>query len=362
MLRRSWTLERVDLARADWLPSEIGRPAWLHSVLVRGRRRLAESAFRELKQVSLAEYSVCACLSELRSLVLSQPADWFIAHTQSALPAAAAAATKWNAKLGFDCEDLLSETGDRFSEANRLIEHRYLRHCDYVTATSHAMARQLSSMYHIPLPTVLYNVFPIAQADGMLPPAQRPAHTRLRLYWVGQTIGLDRGLQDAFEACAGLAGQVEIHLRGQISTAHKRALLVAGERFGVAAGLYFHPRIHPDELIRSMADYDVGLALETPENRNYNLTVTNKLFSYMLAGLAIAATDTPGQREIMSQAPGAGILYPASDARALRTHLNLWLNDGLWMTRAKQIAWEAARTRFCWDIEQKTFLQILERP
>ena len=62
-----------------------------------------------------------------------------------------------------------------------------------------------------------------------------------------------------------------------------------------------------------MEAFDVGLALERPENANYSRTVTNKLFSYLLAGLAVAASDTPGQRQVMSQVPNAGI--PVSGRR-----------------------------------------------
>ena len=360
LARRSWRLQRVDHPRADWLPSDT-RSERLRSVLVRGRRRLAEAAFHSFKSATLAEYSVCASFSELRRLACAQPADWFIAHTQPALPAAAAAARRWNAHLGFDCEDLLAETGDRFSEANRLIEQRYLRQCDYITATSNVMAEHLASTRNIPPPVVLYNVFPLSLAEGMQPPRERPAHSKLRLHWVSQTIGPDRGLEDAFEACASLAGQVEIHLRGRASEHQTIEMTALAERWGVAPCLKFHPLIDHDELIRSMAEYDVGLALERPQNRNYNLTVTNKIFSYMLAGLAVAATDTPGQREVMNQAPGAGFLYPAGDARSLRAMLEIWLKDRARLRQAQAAAWDAARSRFCWEIEQKSFLERFHR-
>jgi glycosyltransferase involved in cell wall biosynthesis len=362
LARRSWRLLRVDYPRADWIPSDVFGPQWLSSVLVRGRRRLAEEAFHYIKRAGLAEYSVCASRTELEKLASSEPADWFIAHTQPALPAAAAAARKWKANLGFDCEDLLAETGDKFCEANRLIEQKYLRHCDYVTATSNAMAEYLTHGYNIPRPVVLYNVFPLSLSEGIVPPAQRKAHSKLRLYWVSQTIGPDRGIQDAFQACAGLADQIEIHLRGRVSEQHKRELTASAERWGVLGCVTFHRVIDRDELFRSMAEYDVGLALERPHNRNYNLTVTNKIFSYMLAGLAVVATDTVGQCEVMSQSPGAGYLYPAGDVEGLRATLEAWLKDREGLRHAQCAAWEAARARFCWEIEQASLVQQIERP
>jgi glycosyltransferase involved in cell wall biosynthesis len=331
-------------------------------VLVRERRRLAEETFRYVKSAGLAEYGICASSSELERLACSKHADWFIAHTQPALAAAVAAARKWKAKLGFDCEDLLAETGDEFCEANNLVEQKYLRQCDYITAASNAMAEHLCNAYDVPRPLVLYNVFPLSLAEGIVPPGQRTAHSKLRLHWVGQTIGPDRGLQDAFQACAGLADQIEIHLRGRVSEQHKREMTASAERWGVLGCVTFHPVIDRDELFRSMAEYDVGLALERPQNRNYNLTVTNKIFSYMLAGLAVVATDTAGQREVMSQAPGAGFLYSARDVEHLQAMLEAWLKDRARLRQAQCAAWEAARARFCWDIEQASLVQQIERP
>jgi glycosyltransferase involved in cell wall biosynthesis len=359
MASRSWRLQRVDSPRADWRLSEPNLLERLRSVLIRGRRRLAEEAFHYTKTTSLAEYSVCTCYPELRQLAVAEHADWFIAHTQPALPASAAAARRWHAKLGFDCEDLLAEAGDKFCAANYLIEQKYLRRCDYITVTSNAMADHLANTSNIPPPIVLYNVFPLSLAEGILPPALRPPHPKLRLHWVSQTIGPDRGLEDAFEACAGLAGQVEIHLRGQASEQRRREMTALAERWGVAEYVNFHPVVDRDELFRAMGEYDVGLALERPQNRNYSLTVTNKLFSYMLAGLALVATDIPGQREVMNQAPGAGFLYPAGDARSLRASLETWLKDRARLRQAQSAAWDAARTRFCWDIEQAKFVQML---
>ncbi len=105
----------------------------------------------------------------------------------------------------------------------------------------------------------------------------------------------------------------------------------------------------------------MGLALERPEHRNYSLTVTNKVFTYMLAGLAILATDTPGQREVLSQVPEAGALYPAGEANILRSTLEEWIKDRGRLRRSQQASWQAARARFCWDLEQKKLIDLLDR-
>lgn len=352
LCRRNWRLERIDL-HPDVL---MKRP---HSLWMRARRRLASSAFDRLKWTKLAEYSSCTSLPELTKLAAAEPADWIIAHTQPVLPAAAAAAKYWKTRLGFDCEDLLSETGEDSCEAIRVIEHRYLPECQYVSVTSSSMAAYMVRTYGIARPTVLYNVFPLSLAKCLMRPLAKPPHLPLRLHWVSQTVGIDRGLHDILEACASLGEKVELHLRGQVSEERKSVILNFAERCGVTKSIKFHPLIEHDELVKSMGQYDVGLALERPNRGNQSITVSNKLFSYMLAGLAIAATDTPGQREILDQVPTVGFLYPAGNSTVLAQKLGNLINNPSLLLAAKQAAWDAARSKFCWDLEETKFLQLL---
>jgi len=320
---------------------------------------LASSAFDQLKWTKLAEYSSCASLPELTKLASAEPADWIIGHTQPALPAAAAAAKYRKTRLGFDCEDLLSETGEPSCEAMRAIERRYLPECQYVSVTSNCMAAHLMRTFAISRPAVLYNVFPLSLAEGMMPPLARPTYSRLRLHWVSQTLGIERGLQDILEACARLREKVELHLRGHASEERKSVILDFAERCGITKSIKFHPLIEHDAVVKSMEQYDVGLALERPDHQNYSRTVTNKVFSYLLAGLAIAATDTPGQREILNQVPTAGFLYPAGNSTVLADKLGNWIDSPGLLLEAKQAAWDAARSKFCWDVEETKFLQLL---
>ncbi len=64
-----------------------------------------------------AEDALCEAAPDLFRLATSKPADWFIAHTQTVLAVAARAARQCNSRLGFDCEDLLSETSHAPADA-----------------------------------------------------------------------------------------------------------------------------------------------------------------------------------------------------------------------------------------------------
>jgi len=350
LARRSWRHQKIDYLQR-------GFGGNVRSLFMRGRRRLAFEVHARVGGQRLAEYSYTTALPELRRQASLEPADWFIAHAHAALPAAAYAARRWNARLGFDCEDLLSERETDPPDIVRLIETTYLARCAYVSAPSRSIADKLQSDYSIRAPVVLYNVFPLSLAAGMLPPLERPASSLLRLHWFSQTIGPGRGIVEAIEACGMLGESVELHLRGNPAAGFEAALEALASRHKVK--LELHPQLEHDDLIRSMDQFDVGLALERPENVGAALTVSNKIGSYLLAGLAIAATDTPGQREILEQIPSVGFLYPSGKPKLLADGLRRWLDDGEALRVAQQASWDAARNRFCWDIEKEKFLMAL---
>lgn len=310
----------------------------------------------------MAALGYAMAVPELRAQAAREPADWFIAHTQAALPAAAEAARHWHARLGFDCEDLLAYVEDERQEMVRTIEAQYIRSCDYVSAASETMAERLAADYGIAHPVVLYNVCPLAAAEGLTAPRKRFSRSPVRLHWFGQTIGPGRGIEEAIQAMAHLPDEVELHLRGYRAQGFREKVDELGKSNDLGARIFFHPPTEHDELIGTLDEFDVGLALERPEHGNYARTVTNKVFSYMLGGLAIAATDTPGQREVLARVPAAGFLYPAGDLSALTRRLGEWVENRQRLRAAQQAAWDAARARFCWDIEKQKFLRLFETP
>jgi len=351
---RRWKLESLDLCRNGTLNRQ-----WLTTAL---RARGYEKAFSAgLRTGNVASRAYVRGFGQLRRLAEKEPSDWFIAHTLPGLPIAAAAAARLNAKLGFDCEDLLAEPGTQYYQMARRIEENYLPVCDYVSVPSQKMCQRLTEQHEISPPIVLYNVFPQRLADGMVEPWRRASNRRLRFHWFSQTIGEGRGLEEAIQALNLLNEQTELHLRGRVAVNYREALQSLGRTFGNKVELIFHPPVSPDVIIRSMEHFDIGLALERPTNGNASRTMSNKLGSYLLAGLAIVASDTPGQREVMEQAPEAGFLYPADQPQELASKLQIWCDQRTILRQTQQAAWEIARNRFCWDVEKRKLLTVLSR-
>lgn len=350
---RQWRSQTVDISRADST-----KVAWfIEGATAKLCRRLFDAG---IKTEKIAVRSYLRGYRRLLSMALAEPADWFIAHTQPALPVAAEASKYFNARLGFDCEDLLAENGTDPADVVQLIQQRYLSECDYVSVPSRSMGARLQDQYKLELPSVLYNVMPLYLAKKLVDPSHRVNDEVVHLHWFGQTIGSGRGVEEAIEALGLLAKHnVELHLRGRITPEYRNRIQTLAERHGVGNRVTILPLVSPSKLVEEMGKFHVGLALERSDHRNYSLTVTNKIFSYLLGGLAVAATDTPGQRELLNQISGNGFLFPAGDARALAEGLRIWIEDRASLLRAQQSSWDAARSRFCWDVEKEKLLALV---
>lgn len=348
MKYRAWLLQKNNACSTSILGSV--RSLWARTV-----RRFSRTLFPVFKFDSMAKRAALLDYSRILRIAESERADWFIAHTQVALPAAASAAQLWKARFGFDCEDLLAETGIDSPELILQLEKTYLPQCDYVSVPSQRMADSLKASYNLRKVQVLYNVFPLSLARGICPPQDRKRNEKLRLYWFGQVMGTGRGLENAIEALAALREHVELHFRGHFASGFDEELRRLSANWGVS--LFFHDQVDHDDTIRVMEPCDVGLALEQNSNSNYSKTISNKVFSYLLAGLPVLATDTPGQREALSVIPDAGFIFSKSDEMV--EILQKWIYDREALEAAKRAAWSAARHRYCWDKCESAFMGLI---
>jgi glycosyltransferase involved in cell wall biosynthesis len=346
MATRGWRLDRVNLRRGDLV-------GLAHRAMGAGWRATA-------RWIGLADRSVSRYLGILADAAASEPADLVVGHTLAGLPVAVRAAERLGARAGFDIEDYHSgelPSEPRYARERAIVtdvEQRYLPRCVRITASAPGIADAVAARYKVARPHVVLNTFPRAERDAGQAPGPRPTAGRVpSLYWYSQVIGPGRGIEDAVAAVALLDLPVELHLRGTLDPDF--APQVVGRPKVVLL-----PQVPPPELVVQAAAHDIGLALEQPVTENRALCVTNKLFTYMLAGLAVVATDTPGQRGVMADAPGAGLLYTAGRPDELANRLRSLLCNPDKLAACKAAAWEAADRRFNWEVESKSLVSYLE--
>lgn len=297
-------------------------------------------------------------VATLREAACAVAADLYIAHYTAALPAAGAAAQRHGALLGFDAEDFHPGEGDGSPAeslrmaAVRAVEAEWLPRCRHFTAASPLIAKAYASAYGVPTPVSVLNVFPLKMAPKQAA-APRHAAAPLRAYWFSQTIGLDRGLQAFLQAMAEAGTRIELDLRGADPWGHGAILFAMARDLGLADRVRVLPMASPDEMVRLAAAYDVGLSLETDVSENRQLCLTNKIFTYLLAGVPVVMSDTPAQRLLAPDLGAAAALVSLADPKGIALALDR-LADGL--DAAKAQAARLGHGRYNWDTEKAALL------
>jgi glycosyltransferase involved in cell wall biosynthesis len=170
-------------------------------------------------------------------------------------------------------------------------EALFVRVADRVVTTSPAYAEELARRYRIRPPVVVRNI-PERPAEGHA--AERvpgPARDGRLLVYVG---GLqpNRGIELSIRALA-MVPEARLRLIGPGGPEYRAELERLVRSLGLEKRVDFVDPVPPDRLLAEVSDADAGLALIEPACLSYRLTLPNKLFEYVLAGVPVVGSDLP---------------------------------------------------------------------
>ncbi|MBX3749537.1 MAG: PIG-L family deacetylase [Opitutaceae bacterium] len=330
-------------------------------------RRLARLILRSWPRAPLwlafrAHHPAAAQLSRAAQ---GMRADLYIGHTLVGLIAAAAAARRHQALLGFDAEDFhpaeteAAVTLPEERNSIRRIELALLPRCCHLTAASPLIGEAYRRSYGLPPPVTVQNVFsrreaPTAPAVDAV--ARRPA----RFYWVSQTIGPGRGLEPMFAVFGRMRTPVVLSLRGSPPASDFADRLRAAARAaGFGGELRFLPPAPPEEMARLAAEHDVGLAVEPPSPPNREICLANKIYTYLLAGVPIACTPTSAHRRLAADLGAAALLVDPAQPEQAANELDALLANPVRYRAARHAAWQAGQTRYNWEAETPMLLDAV---
>lgn len=299
--------------------------------------------------------------SALLALARAHPADLTIVHTEAAFWVGVRL-LRDGRNVAADFEDWHSEDllpADRATRPLRLLrqlERDLLHHAAYTSTTSHALAAALHARYGGAHPIVLTNAFPL-----QIPP-RRATNSPPTFLWFSQTIGPGRGLEFFFAAWALTKNRnfTRVVLLGEIQSAYREKLL-APLTPELRALVSFLAPVPPAELPALIARHDIGLALEETHILNRDLTITNKILQYLNAGLAIVASATAGQREVLARAPDAGVVVDPHATTLFAGALDALLADPAALVRRQTAARRAAEQTYSWEREAPVLLAAVDQ-
>jgi hypothetical protein len=326
------------------------------------RTRLGKGLFRYLNMPN--RWQLGSCVPELLCAARKANADYYIVHLEQGAWVGARLLNS-GYSVGLDIEDWYSE--DLLPEAQnqqplrllRDLERKLLMHGGHATCPSRAMSNALAQHYKCPPPAVVYNAFPWSErgsVDGLL--KDRLNRKVPSIHWFSQTLGIGRGLEDLLAALPHVHHAAEIHLRGKPAAGFESWLQNSVPPYW-RDRIFVHDLVSNEELLSRVAEHDIGFAGEMKYCHSRDLTVTNKILYYLLAGLAVIASDTAGQCEVAEQAPDAVLLYRSGDCSALADKINLLLGSRNRLERAKACAIQAAKQTFCWERQENALLETI---
>lgn len=126
-------------------------------------------------------------------------------------------------------------------------------------------------------------------------------------------MGAGRRLDDLLEAAKHAEG-VELTVR--VVGADPAELDREIESRGLGGRVRRVDPVLPTQLVEGLWGFDVGVIINRPLTRTDEFVVPNKLFEYMMAGLAVVVPRLPGLEPIV-EGEGIGITFPPGDPEAL---------------------------------------------
>ena len=223
------------------------------------------------------------------------------ANDLDTLPAAWLLARASRARLVYDAHELYADQEPdppRLHRAvARALEGVLARRADAVVTVSEPIADELRRRLRLrKAPSVVLNA---PERDDTEPPPR--ADGPLRAIYQG-AMGPGRPLEDLLVA-AEHASEVRFTLR--VAGADPVAL---HETAAHLPNVEVVEPVPPDRLVEALRGYDLGLIVNRPVTRNDELVFPNKLFEYLMAGLAVAVPRLPGMAPLV-EGERVGVTY-----------------------------------------------------
>lgn len=351
-------LRRVDRRRTGFTSGL----RWAGSAL---RWRLAERLTRSVGAWPLPALAVAPAALELLWAARDLHADVYHANDLDTLVPAAWLARLHRARYVYDAHELYAEESPTLSPHQRAIrsqvEQRLWQGALCTLTVNDLLADELQRRHGGPRPIVLHNVpatVPWPKPDTR--DRRRPGDP-LRVLLHGSWVGLEQAGVDAVLRAVAQVPAVCLTLRGGIRNV--TALRARLTQLQIADRVQLQPRLPGAEslvLAALQEAQEVGLSVHLPDCVSRDLATSSKVFEYLMAGLAVLASDVTGNRHIFqtlaraSAAPDSpvGELFAPGSADQLAARLQGLVDAPTRLRTMQQAARQVAVQHLCWEQEQ----------
>ena len=296
------------------------------------------------------------------SLAGREPAQIYHANDSTTLPAAWLAAKRNHAKLVYDAHEL--ETGRNFSGGSISIIYRaiwalpekiFIHRVQSIITVSPSIAKELAHLYSISIPQVILNCpvkINISRSNRLRQELSIPEDHNILLYQ--GRISAGRGIESFLSAIQRVEKTVGVVLGDGpgVDTIRKRIQSGEWER------VFLPGQIPLVELPSYTASADLGIILIQDNCLSYRLSLPNKLFEYLHAGLPVICSNLPEMARVVLDYQ-VGELVDPDNPSAIAGSIQSILADPIRFAEMKANTRKAAED-FNWQNESKKLLDIYQ--
>ncbi|PKN83558.1 MAG: hypothetical protein CVU46_16615 [Chloroflexi bacterium HGW-Chloroflexi-8] len=284
-------------------------------------------------------------------------ADIYYANDYDTLLAAFLLAKIHHGKLIYDSHvfysDLLSDSPKIYRKLIQFVEGHLARKASVVITVNHPIANILTKRYQlIETPVVIYNT-PYFQE--VLETSNRIPNKPFKLLYHGMYLP-GRDLDELVRSMKDVTN-FRLYLRGfGIIEQVLRDLVL---ELGLSDRVIFLEPVAMKEMVFSAIDFDMGIIPYpgTQKELNSYYCTPNKIFEYMMAGLALAVSDLPVLREIVS-IHKLGVIFDSNNPRHMAEVLNKITQENMVQMKINSLL--AAKEIYNFNQESKKLHEIYD--
>ncbi len=346
----------------------------------RGLRRMATSVLRPFTRLPLAMVGlalasdVAFARRALAALQAEAIAPGMVqAHDLHTLPAAAEAARAQAVPLIYDAVEAPLEQRNWWAlghdQGERRVRHHAatvdtalapdVRAADTVFTVSAGLARWMESRYGCRRPVLLRNFRHFEAADPAASPLRRACGlvAGQRLVLQLNTVCPGEGVEVLLDALARLPDDVHLAFLGPPPDPDYAGTLKQHGAWPTVAGrVHFLDPVPSDAVVSWAAGADAGVIARQDTCLNNRISLPNRIFEFLMAGLPVAVSSLPDIAEFVRDT-GMGLVFDETDPASVAETLEHILAPGT-QSPCRARAAEVARS-LNWEQEAETYRQTL---
>jgi glycosyltransferase involved in cell wall biosynthesis len=285
-----------------------------------------------------------------RQALLALQPDIVHANDCQTLPAAAAAKRAFRTRIVYDSHEFATEEhADNMrwrlvaQRHVREIERRFIGTVDKVITVSDGIAEDLRTLYGLPeTPTVVRNT-PAYQA---ISPREISGPRHLLFHGIMKG---GRSIEATISALRHLPDAV-LTLRGDGAPAYLAKLRSLARDPAIGGRVTFEAAVPASDVVPRAAEAHIGIFCAPLETRHNRFALPNKIFEYLMAGLAVVVTAGTDLADLVARY-GVGVTASAATPEAIAAAINrispeeLHLMRGRALVAARELSWEHERDK-----------------